>query len=113
MLRPNVKCEISRQSGFDAKGYPVYTSPVASKCSVVKMVVTSVKTSVRADSSASRGRAQEDVSDYILLFPANVEIDIGDRVNVMGRTLRAESVQTRFTITGRIDHYEVGLNEWE
>jgi hypothetical protein len=80
---------------------------------VVKLPLTSQKTPVRADSSASRGAADEDVIQGILLFKPAVAIAMGDRIQISGMELRVASLQPRWNVLGRHDHDEVGVEVWE
>ncbi|BBI61676.1 hypothetical protein HSBAA_29820 [Vreelandella sulfidaeris] len=72
----------------------------------------SEQTSVRADSSASRGRGQEVEANSIVLLPPTLPIAMGDLVEVMGYSFEVESIQPRLNIMGRHDHNEVGLKIW-
>lgn len=113
MLRPNVLCQMQKFTQYDQYGIPQFSVKKPVKCSVVRFKLQQEKTSVRADSSASRGRAEEMLYDVILLFPKNINIKSGDRVEIFDTILKAEDVETRLDINGRIDHFEVSLNQWE
>lgn len=113
LLRPNLNCEIHRQNGgYDRYGKSLPGDVVVTRCAAVKLLTRSRKTSVRADSSASRGNAREIVSDAVLLFAHNVHVDEGDKVIVTGIELKVTGVFPRFDMAGRLDHFEVELNVW-
>lgn len=113
LLRPNVFCTIVRQDGgYDLYGQPLPGETIQTRCAVVKLIATVQKSSVRADSSASRGNAREIVADARLLFSPPIVPNIGDRVIVAGVDLRAVSVFPRFDVVGRLHHYQVDLNVW-
>lgn len=112
MLRPNVACSIGNQDGYDLNGQPQFKPQRPTKCAVVRFKQIDAKTTVRADSSASRGRAQEKVHDTLILLPKTVIVDTDDRVILMGETFKVANVEKRMTITGKLDHYEVSLNLW-
>lgn len=78
----------------------------------MKLTSTSEATSVRTDSSASRGASREIVADARLLFPQGSEVKIDDRVDVLGHSLKVVSVFPRQALGGRLDHYQVDLMVW-
>lgn len=112
MFRPNTFCFVKERTGFDAWGKETHGNRRRVRCSVVRLKSSRVKTSVRADSSASRGRGQEIESDSILLLPPSVEIKTGDLIEIMGLTLEVVGIEIRLNIMGRHDHNEVSLNAW-
>lgn len=111
-VKPNITCKHSRQDGYDINSKPKYTEPKSIKCAVVKYKSTSQKTTVRADSSASRGRNQEMIYSTIILFDAKTDIRMDDVIEIFGEKLIVESIERRFDIGGKLDHYECGLNVW-
>lgn len=112
MFRPNTFCFVSQRSGYDEWGRESYANRQRVQCSVVRLKISREKTSVRADSSASRGRGMEVKSDSIVLLPHHLSVKIGDKVEVMGHELEVDYVQPRLNIMGRHDHNEVGLSVW-
>lgn len=112
MLRPNVPCEISKTNNFDINGTPQFKPAVKTKCKVVRFKSSDVKTSVRADSSASRGRAQEEVYDTLILLPKTADISLGDRMQLYGEAFKVVYVEKRLNVFSKVDHYEVALNQW-
>lgn len=112
MFIPNQTGQLSRQLSRNAYGEPVFlpSQPVA--CGVVRLVRLDQKTSVRSDSSASRGNANEYVADAVVLFPATVDPRIGDRFEFQGMTLRITTRHPRIAVSGKLDHYECGLEVW-
>lgn len=112
MIRPSVKCTIERTAGYDVYGKPALSAPMTTRCSVVRLSSESIKTSVRADSSATRGAARETEMIARLLFLPSVGISVGDRVTVSGLSLKVAGVQPRFNIQGRLDHNQVELSAW-
>jgi hypothetical protein len=113
MLRPNLHCTITKAGEtYDGYGRPVLGKTVRSLCSVVKLMNSAEKTSVRADSSASRGSAAEITADARLLFSPLTNITVGDKVIVAGFELRVMNVAPRFDVHSRLDHYQVDANVW-
>ena len=112
MFRPNTFCFVSSRTGYDEWGRESYGKKNRLPCSVVRLKIAREKTSVRADSSASRGRGQEVKSDSIVLLPPSYDVKIGDRLEIMGYALEVESIYPRLNIMGRHDHNEVSLSVW-
>lgn len=111
-LIPNIDCTIVKAGTFDVYGQPQLGEVIETRCSIVKLVSAREKTSVRADSSASRGNAVEIVADARLLFPVGSDIVNGDKVVVAGVSLRVDSVFPRHDIYGVLDHIQVDANIW-
>lgn len=104
-----IDCAVSRRSGNDVYGQPAWGASQPARCSIVKFDLSATKTSVRTDSSASRGNAREIEAAVRLLFPSFTEIAVGDRVQVLGANLRVLTAQPRYDIVGNLDHHEVDL----
>lgn len=112
MIKPNVACKIQSVDSFDLYGEEKLSPVVPARCSVVRLIVRSEKTSVRADSSASGGAADELTSTSRLLFLPRTKINIGDKVEIHNIELRVETIHPRFDVRGRHDHNEVDLTVW-
>ena len=83
-----------------------------SHCSVLKLDLAVAKSSVRVDSSASRGYAHEQVVVGRLLFSKFEKLAVGDRVDLMGVSLKVASCMPRISVTGDLDHYQVDVTIW-
>lgn len=112
-MKPNITCKHQTQIGYDIHSQPIYGNVKSLKCLVVRYKSTAQKTTVRADSSASRGRNQEAVYDTIILFEPSSAVKKDDLIEIFGEKLRINSLEYRFKINGEIDHFECGLNIWE
>jgi len=112
LLRPNVECMVYPVKGVDEYGEDILGAGRREMCAVVKLTLGAEKTSVRADSSASRGAAHEFVADARLLFPSDSKIAVNDRVELGGYRLKVVSIFPRFGLDGEIDHYQVDLAVW-
>lgn len=111
-FRPNTTCDIYRKAGDDIYGSIQYeTKPRKTPCAVVTYDLATAKSSVRADTSGTRGRsdALEGVARF--LFPRMVEIQTGDRVEKDGFTLEVIEVHPRRTVQGGLDHLEVDMRK--
>lgn len=108
MFRPNQSCTIVIASGrTDVYGQALASRRVSERCAVVRLVTTNQKSSVRADSSATRGNADELVSDSLILLTKTTQANQDDLIEVAGMTLRILSKHPRFSVTGELDHYEI------
>lgn len=106
----STKCLVSRPTDqFDEYGERVPSSVTYELAiGVVTLDLEAQQTSVRADSSASRGNAEERVTKARFLFPAKFEPQIGDEVLVHGIKTRVVSVFPRFfVLRNKVDHYQV------
>lgn len=113
MFLPNTTGLLTRKSGKDMFAQPTYAAPVTVPCAVVHLMTKIKPTPVRADYSASRGNAEEEVSTSKILFPATVEIEDEDKFTINAIDLRVVTVQTRYDIIGNIDHFEVDFDLWQ
>ena len=112
MLLPNQNCILVSRQGNDIYGQPVPGRRSRERCSVVKLEVASEKTSVRTDSSASRGNAHEFQSDAVLLLPAKTIAKINDILIVRGHSLKITMMHPRYNVLGELDHQEVAADVW-
>lgn len=110
MFRPNLKCKIAKLGGATITGKRSYGSWKTVPCAIVKLVSEAKKTSVRTDSSATRGTAQEILADARLLFPKFVDLKPGDRIEVWGVELTVVSIFPRHNVLGTHDHWQVDCN---
>jgi DNA-binding transcriptional regulator/RsmH inhibitor MraZ len=76
-------------------------------CAIVHSTRANLKTPVRADSSASRGAAEEKVAVSKILFPKTVAIDTNDKFEIDGKILRVTGIEERKNVLGQLDHFEV------
>jgi len=106
-------CTLKTMDGeTDEFGQPSFSTARPVQCAVVKFQLGREKTSVRADSSGSRGNAEEIVADARLLFPPDTQITIGDLVNLFATDLRVLNLMPRLSVAGQLDHYQVDLERW-
>tara|TARA_R110000851_G_C13102760_1_gene569252 strand:- start:34057 stop:34401 length:345 start_codon:yes stop_codon:yes gene_type:complete len=112
-MTPNVRCTVSKAGEPDIYGQYTMSDPVDALCAVVSLNIKSLKTSVRADSSASRGTAKETISESKLLFSTGVDVTIGDKVTLNGLDLEVSEIEMRYDVSGNYDHNEIGLIAWQ
>lgn len=110
MFEPNVVGRISHLIGRDLYSRPSYSEPMDCPFGIVNMDIGAEKTSVRADSSASRGAADETsaVRAKILIVPY-IKVAIGDRFEFQDLTFVISSRHERRSVMGNVDHYECDM----
>ena len=91
MLKPNTPCVVYRSDGYDKFGMPNEAVARKTLCVIDKLDPYIEKTSVRADSSGSRGFAEEVLITSKLMFSGNEDIKLGDRVQVLDEDFKSES----------------------
>lgn len=79
---------------------------------IVKFEQSNEKSSVRADSSGSRGKANLELFDAVLVLPLEATVQLDDVLILEGQKLKVSSVHRRWGLRGRPGHYEVGANVW-
>jgi hypothetical protein len=113
MFRPNLSCTIQKASGkVDVYGMPEPGVKYVERCAVVRLKLTSEKSSVRADTSASRGNALEIEADVMFLLTKNTVAKINDMILFEGEKYRIASRFPRVDLQGKMDHYEVTCTYW-
>jgi hypothetical protein len=113
MFKPNKSCRLQLSSGkSDKYGQPIQSVFTAERCSVVKLTSYSAKSSVRADSSATRGSASEFEADAVILLPPKTKANVNDILIVGGIKLRISGIRPRFDVQGNIDHKEIDAIFW-
>lgn len=113
MFIPNQSGLYTRRLGTNAYAEPIWSRPVRVACAVVRLQEDQAKTSVRADTSASRSSAEETTQAARILLPASVRPATGDRLEVGGRTMMLTRIHPRYSVMGGLDHYEVDGVNWD
>lgn len=110
MFRPNALGLLQRNNGFDVYARPSYAPATPIKFGAINLATLTQPTTVRADSSASRGAADEEVSRTAkILVPRDVAIGAGDRFTFKGVSFVVIGVHERISVLGVHDHTEVNL----
>lgn len=109
ILLPQLTATIEAAIGTDIHGQPIYGPRRSVGVGVVRMRLGGKITSVRADSSASRGWSEEQVADVVLLMETTVTPGLGDRVTLRGATLQVQNIHPRFDLLGNLAHWQVEL----
>lgn len=110
-FRPNHTGVLFRKSSRrDIHGRENYEPGKPIAISIVHLADKVEQTSVRADSSASRGAADMEVLQAKLLIGPTVKIARGDVIKTRGRLVEIESIHDRIDVCGRPHHQELGGN---
>jgi hypothetical protein len=114
VFRPNQDCIVYNVDGaHDVFGKPLPpTIKARERCAIVTLITRQQITSVRADSSGSRGAADEQVATSRFLFTKNTAVDLDDLIEVAGIKLRVSGKFPRHALTGRLDHFEIEAVIW-
>jgi uncharacterized Zn finger protein len=113
MFLPNAKCRIQLSTGeTNLYGQPKPGRWITEPCTVVKLILKTEHTSVRADTSASRGNAEELLADAKVLLAAHSQAKIGDVIELEGALLRITGMEYRRDAMGRLDHLEAISTIW-
>ena len=107
---PNLVGLIQRRIGYDIHGQSILSEETTCQFAVVNAKRQQEKTSVRADSSASRGMADEITTGLGRILVAKHEgIEIGDIFSFDGDSYDVKSKHVRRSVFGEIDHYECDI----
>lgn len=112
MLLPNQTCILVKSAGNNLYGQPLPGVRSKERCSIVKMPTTDVKSSVRSDSSASRGEAREAETDAVVLLTKGTKAKMHDLLVVRGTMLKITAVEPRWNAAGALDHFEANASIW-
>lgn len=112
LFRPNTTCKLHATDGvIDVYGQQGALPGRVVPCAVVTYDLSRQKSSVRADSSGSRGRAEELAGVARFLFPAQTVIKRGDKIEKDGFFLEVIEIHPRYSVAGRLDHKEVDMRK--
>lgn len=103
-----VPCTIIKVTGHDLFGQEKLGRRRNEMCGVVKLYVEATRTTVRVDGGATRGAAYENTGLAKLLLSPNTIAEIGDILLTDAKTrYRIAKKFPRYTVMGKLDHYEV------
>lgn len=110
-FRPNTTGMLRRKHPKrNIHGKETFEAPVPVAIAVVHLADKVEETSVRADSSASRGAGEQETLQAKILIGPGVRISKGDVIEVSNRLVEIASVHQRFDVFGSHHHNEVGGN---
>lgn len=110
MFEPNLVGKLQKRTGRDVHARPTFSAARDCPFAAVNLAYGVQPTTVRADSSASRGAADEIVAVRSkILVPTYIEIAIGDRFTFTGVNFEVKNMHPRHSVMGSLDHFEVDL----
>lgn len=112
IFTPKNRCMVIKNGGTDLYGMPKPGIRHIEKCSIVKLLVGNEKSSVRADSSASRGNAMELEADGVFLMATTTKAQVDDLIELGANQLRVMGFHPRYNAAGVLHHYEMHCTHW-
>ncbi|MFA9261786.1 MAG: hypothetical protein ACEQSB_00300 [Undibacterium sp.] len=109
MFYPNRVGFLASRTGYDVFARPSFSPEMEVPFASVTLKEIAQKTSVRADSSASRGSADEVYSKVKILMPAYVNAYIGDTFRQDLSKYAISAKHPRYSVFGTLDHFEYDL----
>lgn len=107
MFIPNRTGHIRRKGDtYDEYGQSTYGDKETIRCALVRFDTKTEHTTVRADSSATRGNIDEFHTSGRILVPVSVNPSWGDLLILDKRVFRIKEVEPRYNVLGKLDHYE-------
>ena len=96
-------------TGRNRHAEETYSDAVEIGYSPVRLERAVEKTSVRADSSASRGQAEQIITKTKILVDKSAAVGLDDQLEIEGDRYRVAMVHKRRNVWGVLDHFEVDL----
>lgn len=112
LFNPNTTCVIVKKSGYNAYGEPLRAERVTEKCALLNAGVSMRKSSVRADSSASRGNAIETTAEYWLILMPDTVAELDDIIEINNIQVKINQLIPRFSLNAQHDHTEAICEMW-
>jgi hypothetical protein len=110
MFTANLKGTLQRNIGRDIHGRHTLGPSIPCPFGPVNLEIGAAKTSARADSSASRGSAdQTSVGRGKILIPPFMTVANNDVFTFKGVKYEIVSAHPRYSTSGHLDHYECDL----
>lgn len=114
MFRANRVCRVRQKTDqYDKYGQPLFGAAVTVPFALVRFDTKIEDTTVRADSSATRGNVKEYNASGRILFERTFKPNWGDLVAFDGKVFRIKEVEPRYNVLGKLDHYEADLEKSE
>ena len=114
MFIPNGYCQIRKLlPSFNVYGEPEYGPLETIPFAQVRFDTKIEDSTVRADSSATRGNVKEFHASGRCLVPKTVIPNWGDIFIIHGKTYRCKQVEPRYNVVGQLDHFQVDYSKAE
>lgn len=112
MIIPTLKIEHHKAAGHDLFGQAKIKRQADQMVCPVRLVFDQQHTTVRTDSAATHGSAMEMTATCVLLFKPGTRVTVDDMLVVMGNKLRVIEKHPRYTVGGKLDHWQVKAVAW-
>lgn len=107
MFTPNLLGEIKGKTGRDLHGRHVLGPSSPCPFAPINLNIGAIRTSVRADSSASRGSADQQAAEKAsILIGYAIKVSIGDIFSFNSIDYEITAVHPRYAVDGFYDHSE-------
>lgn len=114
MFIPNRTCYLRRKSKTtDMYGQYTYGQKEAIRFALVRFDTKVEDSTVRADSSATRGNIKEYHATGRILVEKRYTPKWGDVVIVEGKVFTIKELEPRINVQGALDHWECDLEKFE
>ncbi|OAD82875.1 hypothetical protein ATN89_17485 [Comamonas thiooxydans] len=112
LLYTTMRIDVFKKLGVSAYSEPIYAErPVKERCAPVRLRFKSMATTVRTDSSGTRGHAEEEVAEIRILVPPLSVVRIDDVIGMLETKVRVIGREPRFNVRGILDHYELTCDQ--
>lgn len=113
LFKPNLDCLIHVASDkTDGYGRSLPAVQVKERCAIVNLNLGAQKTSVRADSSATRGNAEEMVATGEILLTRNTKASHNDVIEIYGIKYLITGKSPQVSVRGVLDHWLITVVTW-
>ncbi|MCY1369148.1 hypothetical protein D9M69_561690 [compost metagenome] len=113
LFKPNLDCLIHLANDqTDGYGRPLPATVVPERCAIVNLNLGAQKTSVRADSSASRGNAEEMVAVGEILLTRDTRASHNDVIEIYGIKYLIVGKSPQVSVRGELDHFLIQVVTW-
>lgn len=112
MIYPTLPVKVWTISGHDMHAQPILVAMPDEKVCPVRLSFKVERTTVRTDAAASKSHAFDQTAQVVILATPKTKIVKDSRLEILGNVLRATVVHPRFTVGGKLDHYEIHCEAW-
>lgn len=112
MLIRTLRVQVWKQKGTDLQGQPRMIRVDDERVAPVKLVFNTQHTTVRTDSAASHGAAEERTADVVVLAAPRTQAGVNDMLVINGQKVRVDKTHARYTVGGQLDHVELHASAW-
>lgn len=114
MFIPNRTCGLRRKGEtYTVFGQVEYGAIETIKFALVRFDTKTEDSTVRADSSATRGNIKEFHASGRVMVKPNVNPSWGDLLIIDTKVFVIKEVEPRYNVLGKLDHYELDLEKFE